>query len=133
LVPDLAVGVAETGEGAEALGVGERMARPFHGFRLLEIGLTAGGLAAIEVMPQVGAVAEGLGAGMAAAAEGVSLLQVVDVTLLPGFGTALGIGLDRLLGERQAAGDDVGAVFRDQHVCSVFLLVRHRLSPYAPW
>src|SRR6202007_2925097 len=72
LVPDLAVRYAEVRPGTEHLRVGQVVCGALQNLRLAAVGLSARGLGAIETNFLVGAIAEGLGPRMAAAAERVA-------------------------------------------------------------
>ena len=115
LVPDLAVGIAEAREGAEALHVREGHVSAFHGFCLFQIGFVARGLGALEAVLGVGAIAEGFVAGVAATAEGVALIHLIALALLPALGATFPVGDDGLLVERHAAGDHIGSVLGHHH------------------
>lgn len=112
-VPDPPLRVAEPGEGAKALRVGEQHCRPLSGLCLLKIRLPAGGFGAVELNRFMGAVAEWFIAGLAATAQRVLRLRGVFPPFLVVQRFALRIGHDGLLAERQAAAYEVGTIFGD--------------------
>jgi hypothetical protein len=113
LRPDLAVGIAKAGEGAEALGVGELQGRPVDQIGLIQIGVSAGGFGPVEVDLGVSAVAKRLGARLAAATEGIAGADGDGVSLVPPLRAALRVHANGLPGERNGAGDQIGTVRRD--------------------
>jgi len=126
LAPDLAVGIAEARESAEAFDVGE-----LHGGAVEDLGLRGEGFArgsfcSVEFDALVRAIAEGFILRVAAAAERVVFRCWVNLALLPMFGFALLVDADDLLGQGHGAGDAIGTVLDDGDFGNG--IVRHETS-----
>lgn len=121
LVPDPAVRIAETGEGAEASGVGQCHLSPFVGLRQFHDGRTVGCFRAVETAFCMRAVAEGVLLRLPAAAQRIGRLEGIVPALYPFDRFALAVDADRLYGERDTAPDDIGAVPGDLDALLCFI------------
>ena len=112
-IPDPAFRVAEAGECAEILLIGEPHCGTLNGLCLLKVRLPAGGFGPVELNLLVSAIAEGLVRRLTAAAEGILRLRRVFLSLPVIEGFALGVSDDPLFTQRQPAADKIGTIFGD--------------------
>ena len=124
-IPNPAFRIAEPGECAKVLLVGEQHRGAFNGLSLLQIRLMAGCFRAVEMDLAVRAVTEGFVGGLTAAAK--RILRLCGVCLsFPVFERfPAGVGHNPLLAEWQAPADEVGTICGDLNLRSGLFALFH--------